>query len=375
MSYHSLNGEYNLKIPSDPYEVTPEWITKSLRDTEITGQARIETVNFESIADNQGITGQLVRIRLNYNLAEESGPRSLIAKFPTTNPQVREFIFTVTRHYQREAHFYQQVADAVPVKVPKLYYSAVDVASRKSILLIEDLAQFHTLDKRKGCPPQEAAHAIREIARLHAAWWEGAALADLTEIAFDHPEFAKQMQHLYQGTWPAFLAKMGSRLPDAFVEIGHKLGECLTYVHTQLLQSPQTLLHRDFQLDNLLFASTDINSPPTFIDWQLMSVGRGTQEIAYFIGTSMSLTDRRRTEDDLLRLYYSTLTDLGVKEYTFEQCLVDYRLALCKAFADAVVAFTKVELSEQQEQTVYEIIMPRHVAAILDHNAGLLLPV
>jgi len=199
-------------------------------------------------------------------------------------------------------------------------------------------------------------------------------LPELAKIAFDNPPFAQQMQSLYQESWEPFCARMGERLPANFVQTGKQIGKHLASIHGQLQNSPQTLLHRDFQLGNVMFAPAGANHPPIFIDWQLMSVGRGPQDVAYFLSSNVTLEERRRVENDLLDIYFTVLKENGILDYPFEQCLIDYRLALCKAFGDIVVSSARANLSEAQANLTYGIIAPRQIAAILDQDAGSLLP-
>ncbi|MEZ4869764.1 MAG: phosphotransferase [Caldilineaceae bacterium] len=361
-----------MHIPDNASSLTPEWLTQTLRAAGVIEWASVTAIERAALSNDQGVTGQLVRLRLTYDRNEQDAPSSIIAKFPTSDPQVRDFIFTVTRHYQRESFFYQELANKVVVRVAQRYYSAVDVDAQKIILLIEDLAPAQTLDKIAGCPPQAAARILRALAYLHAQWWEQPELADLTAIAFDSPSLAQQAQSLYREAWELLRAKIESRLPAAFVNTGEWLADHLAAIYNRLQKAPRTLLHRDVAVDNLLFAPSNVDADPIFIDWQMFSVGRGAQDAAYLIGRGMTPAERRHAAEELLRLYWTTLTGLGVQGYSFAQCLDDYRLALYRSFAEIVISSAHADMSEQQAHTVYEVLVPRHIEALLEHDVSAL---
>ena len=129
-----------MKIPSAPHVLTSEWLTYALRETGTINQAKVKSFEATTLGDEQGITGQLVRLSLSYDINEENAPRTLIAKFPTTDPEELEIMFTLTYHYEREVRFYEKIASRVNLRTPLYYYSALNVDEREYVLLLEDLA-------------------------------------------------------------------------------------------------------------------------------------------------------------------------------------------------------------------------------------------
>ena len=84
-----------MEIPPGPEALTAKWLTGALRETDTINQANVKSFGTAALGKDQGVTGQLVRINLSYDTYERGAPRSLIAKFPSTDPKLREFIFTV----------------------------------------------------------------------------------------------------------------------------------------------------------------------------------------------------------------------------------------------------------------------------------------
>jgi thiamine kinase-like enzyme len=227
-----------------------------------------------------------------------------------------------------------------------------------------------------GCSLQDAELAIRHVAKLHAEWWASPKLDDMSwlpdlDVVYDPQAF----QDLYLQMWQPFLKKVGHHLPEMIREIGARYGRSFIEVSTHLfITAPRTLVHWDYQLDNLFFASSEGGTRLTVIDWQLVTRGRGVTDVAYFLGQNVSPKDRRTNEMHILRMYYATLVENGVQGYSFEQCLRDYRLAMLFWLYAMVITVGGGWFTEEQEAAIVDVLLPRASAAVLDLNAGELLP-
>ena len=99
----------------------------------------------------------------------------------------------------------------------------------------------------------------------------------------------------------------------------------------------------------------------------------GMLDVASFLGGNVSIADRRAHEMDLLRTYHALLVENGVGDYTFEQCLDDYRLAMFDGFFRMVLFLGSGDPREEQLRTHRDVICPRFCAAVVDLDAGALL--
>ena len=88
------------------------------------------------------------------------------------------------------------------------------------------------------------------------------------------------------------------------------------------------LVHGDYRLDNLLFATAAGGPPCTAVDWQLVAVGLPARDIGFFLGTGLPREERARHERGLVAAYHDALVGHGVDDYSFEQCWDDYRYGL-----------------------------------------------
>src|SRR5690606_17604900 len=101
-------------------------------------------------------------------------------------------------------------------------------------------------------------------------------------------------------------------LTEAFVP---RIGD---YVGDQ--PRPWTVAHGDFRVDNLLFGGDRV----AVVDWQTVAHGPGLADLAYFLGASLPVEDRRAHERDLVAGYHQRLTAGGV-DLDFDDCWAGYR--------------------------------------------------
>jgi len=254
-----------------------------------------------------------------------------------------------------------------------LYSSVLRPETGDSVLLLEDLAPAQTLNMLEGCTAEDAAFALRHLAAFHAAWWEHPRLRVLDWLpAFD--EQAEEDQKQYAQAWEVFLNRVGHLAPDGIVPLGAKLRHHIVAVKRYLGQHPETFVHGDFHLNNLLFGSTPGARTLTVIDWQACSRGCAMRDCAFFLVTALPPDRRRAHEMGLLKLYYTILTEHGVEEHSFEQCLYDYRFTMLDLLSFMVMILAHIDFSTNAAAgMIRDMVIERVCTAVLDHNAGELL--
>lgn len=362
-------------FPTSPGELTPEWLTHALHTAGVLAAARVTGCRCELVGAGQGFSGQLARVGLTYDRLEVGAPASLIAKFqvPPLDPDIRAAVLQ-SRLFEREYRFYTDIARAVALRTPRLYFGAIQEETTASTLLLEDLAPAHTRSLFEGCPVEDAALVVRQLAGFHAAWWEQPRLDGLDWLpAFDAQ--AEDDQRLYVQAWELFLSKVGHLLPDGLAALGVQFRPHVAAVKRYLGASPRTLLHGDFHLHNLLFDSTGDSRTVAVIDWQACARGRGTRDLVHFLVTGLLPDSRRAHELDLLRLYHTTLTEHGVANYSLAQCRHDYRFTLLDELHFLVLVLAHLDYAANAAAgPIRDLAIERIGAALLDHRPGELLP-
>jgi hypothetical protein len=362
-------------LPRTSDEITVEWLNHVLREGGILAGATIRSFGRQVIGEDVGFLGELSRIALRYDQPASAAPSSLIAKLPTRDETARNIAQTFG-FYEREVHFYQDMAEQVGVRTPRRYYSAMDPPSGRFVLLLEDLAPARCGDQLASCPLEEAKLALRELAKVHALWWNSPRLAEFPWLpAVDDPLLRQVLPVLYQQSWPFFVDTFKGQLPDAIFEIGERFGTSFATLAGSLGIRPTTIVHTDFRLDNMFFDLPD-GSPFALIDWQIVQRGLGVADVTYFLAGNFPIDVRRQHQTELLRAYHDALLSHGVAGYDFDQCFEDYRLAALFMMIFLVTGREQVDLARygDRARTLVDIMMERYTTAILDLDAGQFLP-
>jgi hypothetical protein len=339
-------------LPQTSDDITVGWLNQVLGEGGILAGATIRSFDRQVIGEDVGFLGELSRISLRYDRPASAAPSSLIAKLPTRDETARNIAQTFG-FYEREIHFYQEMAEQIGVRTPRRYYSAMEPSLGRFVLLLEDLAPARCGDQLASCPLEEAKVALRELAKLHALWWNS----------------------LYQQSWPFFVETFKGQLPDAIFEIGERFGTSFATLADSLGTRPSTIVHTDFRLDNMFFDLPD-GSAFALIDWQIVQRGLGAADVTYFLAGNFPIDVRRQHQTELLRAYHDALLSHGVAGYDFDQCLKDYRLAALFMMIFLVTGREQVDLARygDRAQTLAAIMMERYTTAILDLNAAEFLP-
>jgi aminoglycoside phosphotransferase (APT) family kinase protein len=123
-------------------------------------------------------------------------------------------------------------------------------------------------------------------------------------------------------------------------------------------------IHGDSHLGNTFITPS---GEPGFIDWQGLSIGSAFHDVAYFVSGSLSISDRREHEGDLVNHYLTSLRALGGPQIETTEAWYEYRKHTLQGFAWAIAA------PQMQPKDVVFAMAERHATAIADHGSlGLL---
>ncbi len=354
-------------LPAELEELTPEWLTQVLREQGSLRQAAVTSVESEVLGEGRGFTGRVVRLRLGYDVPG-SGPESLVAKLPATDPAIRAYLITHGL-YEREYGFYTEIAATPGLPVPRSYYAGINPEGA-TMLLLEDVAQARPGDNVNGCSDEDAFLVVSRLARLHAAWWEHPRLGEMTWLVpIDQDKFQETLQQLL----PTLLARFGDALPVRLQDLAGRLANNYSTWRKHLDGPPRTIVHSDLRLDNLLFGLPDTDDSLTIIDWQLPILWRGVADVSYFAAFCLHKKQRRAIERRMIEIYHGTLLADGVHGYDLDQCLRDYSAGTITALSRLISAGAMLDFSSERGKALVAVLIDRIDAILADHNVAELL--
>ena len=336
----------------------------ALRSAKAIRQSSIISVKTEPIMGKASFNAQLFRLHLTYDQQESECPHSLVAKLPTSNADLHENA-TVFQPGRKETWFYKYGASHTPIHTPRCYYNSLDPITGASILLLEDLAPAQNGNQLDGTSISTAKLALESAARLHAAWWgkeHVRAMLSSDGVANNSVAAENLVQQLFLEAWPRFVARSKDRIPDNVCQFGEYLTHRVSGLSSLLDNSPKTLIHGDFRLDNMLFGKSDGDTRCWIIDWEDIDFGNGPYDVAWFIGGCLDIGSSSE-EQDLLEFYYDRLVREGVTEYAWPECQRDYCYAMSDAFVQGVLMATGDKTDSTYHTQLADVIGRRFVRA------------
>jgi aminoglycoside phosphotransferase (APT) family kinase protein len=356
-------------IPATIAEITPSWFTAALRTAGCLTGANIVGIAVQAIGQQLGFLDGLARLRLTYDQHEINAPSSVVVKIPSGEAAYRR-IGDHYHAYEREIRFYGDVAPGCPIRLPRCFYRGMDRTGDAYLLVMEDLGSLTAGDQVNGLTQAQARAAVETIGKLHAHWWETPALKSLGWMP------KRNIQPIrYRQLWPGFRLSIGPHLPAPALALGEKLGGQLEELLRAMEERPHTIVHSDFRADNLLFDDLARADPVVVVDWQLAIRGPGMLDVARLLCGSMPSAARAACEMDVLRRWHQALQTGGVKGYSFEQALNDYRIGALLCLYFPVTIHGAEEAAGKRGVALADAQIERFFTAALELEAESVLPI
>jgi hypothetical protein len=258
-----------------------------------------------------------------------------------------------------EACFYRHVAPLTRMRTLQCHYADFDPGTRASVVISEDVvAQGATfLDALSDYTPDQVAESLAELARLHAATWQSAALAGVGWLASRLP-----MYLVTRGVGDIrvnFDGPIGAGVP-----VGVRDAQRLADAYRALAEAvsgpgPWSVIHGDAHVGNLFL---DAAGRPSFLDWQLAQRGPWYLDVGYHVASALTVADRRHAEQDLLRHYLSELGAAGIDVPSWDEAWHGFRRGI-------VHGLYLWAITLKVDPAVTSVLLERLGTAAADHDA------
>ncbi|HEX3510544.1 MAG TPA: phosphotransferase [Solirubrobacteraceae bacterium] len=338
-------------------ELTSDWLTAALGLPE--GALRV--LGSEPIGTGQ--MSQSHRVHLEH--AGGEGPDSLVVKLASPDPTSRATGQWLGA-YLREVEFYRRLAGRIGGPTMRCHAAAIDDEGWFTLVL-EDAIDTVQGDQVAGCEAAHARLAMCALAELHAPVYGDAALgaADWLNVA------SPLRQGLVAQLLPGFLERYEDRIEPEHVAVCRRFVESIDGWVADA-RPPLGLVHGDYRLDNVLFA-TDGVRPPRIVDWQTVSWGPMMLDAAYFIGGSLKVEDRRAHERELLALYHEAMLERGARDLDWDACWEGYRRQCLYGLLMCIAAAMVVARTERGDE-MFTTMLARYAQQAIDLESVSLLP-
>lgn len=332
--------------------LTPEWLADAMG---------LPVSGAELTKVGTGQIGDCERIVLTYSEPCD-GPATIVAKIPSQDPTSRNAGVALGT-YRKESTFYRDMRSSVTIAAPHCYYVDFDEQTSEFVLLLADASPAEQGDQLAGCTVDQAELAVLELPKMHAPYWADPNLASMEWLAGSYsanPEVSGQfLGMLYNG----FKERYTGRIDDDIIELAERMLTKMVAMYS-FGDRPDTLTHGDYRLDNMLFATPAGGPPITIVDWQTVARGQAVSDLSYFIGAGLTVEDRRKHEEDLVRAYHQAMKSAGI-DLTWDDLWWQYRRHTTSGLVMAIGA-SQVVVQTERGDDMFVTMAQRHGRHALD---------
>lgn len=389
-----MNKEMPVWISDD--ELDPGWLQHRLQDTSIT-KATVEDISNDTRkgkTPKDGATLKITIIRNNDETVHSSDrhsscpPETIVLKQTTA----KGIQMSQSLGLAREALFYKHLAPMLSsnLSIPTIYYAHGNWETGEKVILMEDLSSSspayvdsgilfgpgnpnnwkRDLDKMIAQaygalePPSAEKVAditFKTIAKVHAKFWKHSALINHSWLRGSnwiqgHGEAAwKASQRYIQGIYEKDIDdKLEYWDPLVKSTLAHAMDGISWEAQLERLNTAKnwTLVHGDFWPGNVLISTNTVSKESDdsskgdeeslrVLDWEMVGIGSGVQDLGQYILSNMSIEERQQCEDQLIKGYWEELTSNGVDKdlFTWEECWKEYQIGGVERFLWFLVYF------------------------------------
>eukprot|EP01104_Vermistella_antarctica_P021076 TRINITY_DN9307_c0_g1_i1.p1 TRINITY_DN9307_c0_g1~~TRINITY_DN9307_c0_g1_i1.p1 ORF type:complete len:421 (+),score=74.07 TRINITY_DN9307_c0_g1_i1:156-1418(+) len=352
-----------------------DWIATLIKNHLNNGEGgadkKVEEVSLGSMSGEGGNSGAEMR-RLTVRF-EDGSVDTFILK--NIDPIERRLQRSQQLGLPRECNFYEELGPklrgaGLASGLPFTLYSHGNMANGEKVILMEDLSSavqsgflFGTtspLNRNKDLNSYTAqanggqsddpivtteyisTRAFETAARFHAAYWKDSSLLEHDWLRGSDwfqgsgKEAWETSQELARCNWEKMKAtgfdggelKWNQTVIDV-VDASVRKTSWEDY-QSFIKSHPFTLVHGDFHPGNFMWKAPSTvggdDGTLVCVDWELVGVGCGAQDLGQCVISHMEPALRRKIEDKLLHRYYDVLIENGVSsdEYSFKACTWDY---------------------------------------------------
>jgi len=234
--------------------------------------------------------------------------------------------------YEREYYFYTNISNYINVNIPKFYNLIVDENYDNVGIVLENL--FDKNYKNNLNLNLESIDVtlkiIDRMVKMHSKFWNKNLrkmfpnLKPSDDKIFNpfFREFIDKRYQLFKNNWSKILNKYQ-------IEKCDEIYKNFNIIQKRFSQGNHlTFIHGDIKSANI-FYDIENGNEPYFIDWQHCAIGKGVQDLIFFIVESFDIENIKSIFLLSKEYYYKKLLECGVTNYLFEEYEKDINDALC----------------------------------------------
>ena len=235
--------------------------------------------------------------------------------------------------YEREYYFYTDISSHVTdIKFPKYFNLIKNENDVTCGIVLENLfSKGYKINLNLNTENIEVTLKIVDrMAKLHSQFWNKNVKSTFVNLKSSSDEifnpffnnFIKEKYDLFKLKWFKILSKFQINKSNEIFENFQKIQDNFS------TGKNLTLIHGDIKSPNI-FYDIENNHEPYFIDWQHCALGKGVQDLMFFIIESFEIDNLKSIFFITKYYYYKKLQEYGISNYSFEEYENDICEAIC----------------------------------------------
>jgi len=285
------------------------------------------------VIDDNKLKGGFISDVLSLTIALGSGKKlSCVAKMENKNETPLSMMAVKLGLYERENYFYESISKYVNIRTPKFYGLIRDAESNIIGILMENLnnnGNYKLNVNLNDTDIDVSLKVISEMARFHSKFWN----KDIKKMFADlkrhnDPFFNPVWSNFIKDKWPSFKDTWKNVLTNEQLTKAQQIVFDFSNIQQRLSSSNLTLIHGDVKSPNI-FYDLERGYEPVFLDWQYIAIGKGVQDMIFFLIESFDLDNIRLNFPLFKSYYYKKLIENGIVNYSFSDYEQDIKDAVC----------------------------------------------
>lgn len=172
---------------------------------------------------------------------------------------------------------------------------------------------------------------IEACAKNHSKFWNKDLHNAFPQLKKHNDQiFISNMTNFIKKKWNDFKHKWKTVLNKNQINIAEKIMNNFEKIQNNLSNDNLTICHGDVKSPNMFYKPLENNLyDPYFIDWQYVIIGKGIQDIVFFMIESYDIQKIKLLYPIFKNYYYTKLLEYGVKNYKYDDYEKDFINAVC----------------------------------------------
>ena len=257
---------------------------------------------------------------------------SQILKYENQEKNTLSNMAKVLELYKREYYFYTTISPYVNINIPKFYNLVLDNNFNPNGIVLENLTdKNYIVNLNLNNESIDVTLTIVDrISKMHVTFWNKnlkkmfPELKSSTDDNF-YPffnDFIIEKYDIFKNRWFHMFSIKHRNICDEIFNNFTKIQERFS------IGNNLTFIHGDIKSPNIFYDVAN-NFEPCFIDWQHCAIGKGVQDVIFFILESFNIENLKTTYNIVKYYYYKKIIEYGVINYSFEEYEKDICDAVC----------------------------------------------